>query len=462
MSVCVTTYTLAADLVLDAGLSVVEALVVIGLGNLIILVPMILNAHPGTKYGIPFPVLARASFGVVGANIPAMMRAFVACGWFGIQTWIGGKALYQLHLIAFPGGLGLPNVLPEWVGLNSEQAIAVLLFWLLNVYFILKGTESIKWLESLSAPLLIGVGLALLWWAYDRAGGFGAMFSRASKLDSSDKWMTTLFPVLTGMVGYWSTVALNIPDFSRYARGQREQAWGQALGLPTTMVLYAFIGVAVTSVSEQLYGKALRDPIDVVAQIGGTGVVILSMVAISVATLTTNLAANVVSPANDFSNLAPHRISYKAGGMITAVLGMAFFPWKVYESHKVYIETWLIGYAMLLAPITAILIVDYFLLRKRELNVDDLYREDGEYRYTRGFNLVAIAALVIGIAPNLPGFLNKVTSIGGTPAAPTLWDHIYNLSWFVGFAVGGAVYLALSVMFRTIRKPDVGAEVDES
>ncbi len=443
MSVCITTYTLASGLI-DSGMSWRQAMVTIFLGNCIVLLPMLLNAHAGAKYGIPFPVFARASFGVRGSNVPALLRAMVACGWFGIQTWIGGKAIFELTKILWPGVVSLPNVVPGFIGISTGEFAGFLLFWVINVYFIVKGTESIKWLESLSAPFLIVVGLALLVWANVRAGGFGPILSQPSRFHTQQEFLRVFFPSLTAMIGYWATLSLNIPDFTRYARSQKDQVVGQALGLPTTMTLYAFIGVAVTSATALIFpgGGVIWDPVQLLGRIGGPVTVMLSMVALTVATLTTNLAANVVSPANDFSNVAPRLISFRTGGLITAVIGIVMMPWKLLASSQGYIFTWLVGYSALLGPIGGILIADYFVLRGRTLEVDDLYRRAGRYEYARGVNPAAIVALLAGILPNLPGFLAQAfpARFGGVPAFS---KGLYSYAWFVGFALAGLIYLAL-------------------
>lgn len=443
MAVCIPTYTMASGLI-DAGLSWSQALGTIFLGNTIVLLPMVLNAHAGARYGIPFPVFARASFGVLGANVPALLRALVACGWFGIQTWFGGAALFQLARQLWPDIDALPALLPSWVGLSSGEALGFMVFWALNVWFILKGTESIKWLESLAAPFLIVMGLALLWWAYSHAGGFGTILSRPSRFTTSSEFWPVFFPSLTAMVGFWATLSLNIPDFTRYARSQRDQVLGQALGLPTTMTLFAFIGVAVTSATALIFpGEGvIWDPVVLLGRIGGPLIVLLSMVALSVATLTTNLAANVVSPANDFSNLAPSRISFRTGGLITAFLGIAIMPWKLLASSQGYIFTWLIGYSALLGPIGGILIADYFVLRRRQLDVEDLYRRGGRYEYRGGVNPAAMIALVAGVLPCVPGFLAQAMPAQFGDVAG-LWKSIYAYAWFVGLGVAGGLYLLL-------------------
>jgi NCS1 family nucleobase:cation symporter-1 len=442
MSVCIPTYTLAAGLI-DTGMSWRQAMLTIFLGNTIVLIPMLLNAHAGAKHGVPFPVFARASFGVLGSNVPALLRALVACGWFGIQAWLGGAAIYQLGCVAWPG-LGAPAAAIPVLGITPAQLGAFLLFWALNVWFIVRGTESIKWLESLAAPFLIAVGLVLLAWAYRGAGGLGPILSQPSRFATTADFLPIFFPSLTAMVGYWATLSLNIPDFTRYARSQRDQVVGQALGLPPTMTLFAFIGVAVTSATALIFpgGGVVWDPVELLGRIGGPLATLFAMLALSVATLTTNLAANVVSPANDFSNAAPRAISFRAGGVLTAAIGILIMPWKVLESSQGYIFTWLVGYSALLGPIGGILAADYFVLRRTRLDVDDLYRRGGRYEYARGFNPAALLALAVGVAPNVPGFLAQAfpTGFAGIPA---FWRDLYSYAWFLGFALAAIVYLLL-------------------
>ena len=435
MAVCITTYTLASSLI-SQGMSVWQAIFTIALGNCIVLIPMILNAHAGTKYGIPFPVLARASFGVFGANIPAMLRAFVACGWFGIQTWIGGSAIYELIRAVAPG-LPPGNPSAAWPGLLPFACF--ILFWLINVYFIWKGTESIKWMETLAAPFLIVTGLALLAWAYFKAGGWGPMLSQSHQFKNPGDFWKAFWPGLTAMIGYWATLSLNIPDFTRYAKSQRDQAWGQAIGLPTTMTLFAFIGAAVTSATIVIYGRAIWDPVVLMGKVGGLLVVIISMIALSVATLSTNIAANVVSPANDISNLAPRKISFKMGGYITAIVGILIMPWRLYADPSGYIFTWLIGYSALLGPIGGILICDYFFVRRMKLHAADLYKPQGEYTYNSGFNPIAVFSLIMGIAPNIPGFLGTIKVVNPATVGPFLMN-LYSYAWFVGFFVAFFAY----------------------
>lgn len=456
MAVCIPTYTLAGSMI-KAGMAWWQAVITVALGNVIVLVPMILNGHPGAKYGIPFPVLMRASFGTVGANVPALARALVACGWFGIQTWIGGDSIYQVL-----GSL-------QWIDIAADQARGMtalgitwwqlgcfMLFWLVNLHFIWHGINSIKWLESWAAPFLIAGGLALMIWAlwrvHSMTGGVSAVFSQQSQFVTAGAFWAVFVPQLTAMVGFWATLSLNIPDFTRYARDQKSQALGQALGLPTTMTLFCFIGIVVTSATTIIFkGETIGDPVAVVGKLGNVPVIIVSLVMLSVATLTTNIAANVVSPANDFANLHPRRISFRIGGLITAVIGVLMMPWYLYTHLTAYVFTWLIGYSALLGPIAGIMLCDYYLIRRTRLNVNDLYSEHGEYTYRRGVNWCAMIALLVAVAPNVPGFIN---ALGATyrvarnlsPAEapfPPVFDTIYGYAWFIGLGLAMAVYWAL-------------------
>ena len=445
MAVCIPSYMIAASLV-QGGMNWMQAMATVLLGNAIVLVPMLLNGHVGVKYGIPFPVFARASFGVLGSNIPAMLRAIVACGWFGIQCWIGGTAINTLLLMVWPGAAQIPVILPEFLGLSLIQFICFMIFWAINVLLIWKGVESIKVLETACAPFLLLGGCALLMWAFVRAEGFGAMFQTASKFKTSSEFWAFFFPSLTGMVGFWATLSLNISDFTRYAKDQKSQILGQALGLPTTMTFFAFIGVAVTSATVVIFGSAVWDPVVLVSKFESPWLVFASMFAIVIATLSTNVAANVVGPANDFANLCPYRINFKIGGYITGVIGILMMPWKLMADPTGYIFTWLIGYSALLGPIAGILMVDYFLIRGCQLKVDDLYRRGGVYEYRGGFNPLAIAALLIGILPNLPGFL---VQIGVLPSAGfEFFVTLYHYAWFIGLGLSSLSYFILMSPMR--------------
>lgn len=441
MSVVITTYTLAGGFI-EAGMMWWQAMITILLGNCIVLIPMVLNAHAGTKYGVSFPVLARASFGTKGANIPAILRAIVACGWFGIQTWIGGTAIDALFSALWGGWAGIDSMIG---GHPLHTWLSFFLFWIIQVVIVLKGIEGIKHLESLSAPILLIGGLVLLVWATNAAGGLGNVLSGVSVLQKQQADFWTIFPgALTASVGYWATLSLNIPDFTRYAKSQRSQLMGQALGLPTTMTAFAFIGVAVTSATVIIYGEAIPDPVKLMQKFDSTLVILFAMIVIFAAQLSTNMAANVVSPSNDFSNLNPKKISYVAGGLITAVIGILMMPWQLMSSMGAYIFTWLIGYSGLMGAIGGILICDYFVIRKKHLELAELFKTDGIYSYGSGFNWRAIVALVLAIAPVVPGFLRAATTPGGQVADPGFLDTLYIYAWFVTFGLAFLVYLILT------------------
>jgi nucleobase:cation symporter-1, NCS1 family len=438
MSVCIPTYMLASGLI-AGGMSWKQAIGTILLGNLIVLVPMILNAHAGTKYGIPFPVYVRASFGVRGANIPAVLRALVACGWFGIQCWIGGQAVYSMLRVLWPAAAG--SAATPW--------ICFFAFWLLNMAVIWRGIETIKFLEGVGAPFMLGVGLLLLWWITRKAGGLGPVLSTPSKFKTASEFWHFFIPSLTGMVGFWATVALNIPDFTRYAKSQKAQMVGQALGLPTAMTLYSFIGVAVTSASAVIFGQAIWDPVALLGRFNEPVVASIALVALLIATLNTNVAANVVSPSNDFSNLNPRLISFRTGGLITGVIGILMMPWKLLTDFNSYIFGWLVGYSALLGPIAGIMIADYFVVRSRTLNPDALYQRGGIYEYRNGFNYRALAALAGGVVVALVGLL--------VPALRWLYDY----AWFVGFLVSAIAYTMLMRKTSVVKTQVVRADTVE-
>jgi NCS1 family nucleobase:cation symporter-1 len=435
MSLCIPTYMLASSLI-QGGMNWWQSILTIFLGNAIVLIPMVLNGHAGAKYGIPFPVLARASFGTRGANIPAMLRAIVACGWFGIQTWIGGASLYNILRAWNPSleEISSRHLFPQLIPFTC-----FFIFWLLNMFIVYLGTESIKKLLVFKAFFLPAAALALLYWAISAAHGLGPILQQPSRFADSASFFAYFFPALTGMVGFWATLSLNIPDFTRYAKSQRAQVNGQIIGLPPSMTLFAFIGVVVTSATTIIYGNPEWDIVKLAGKFDNKIMVSFAMLGIIISTLATNIAANIVSPANDFSNLAPQKINFKLGGYITGIIGVLIFPWKLIADPNGYIFTWLLAYSSLLGPIGGIMIADYFFIRKKTLAADDLYRYNGMYEYSNGFNTKAIVALLMGILPNVPGFLLQIKIISAT-AFPQWISHLYNYAWFVGFLVSGIAY----------------------
>ncbi len=438
MSLCIPTYTMASSMI-NKGMNWWQAILTIFLGNAIVLVPMLLNGHAGAKYGIPFPVFARASFGTKGDNIPAMFRAIVEFGCVGIQTWIGAESLY--HLIrawnSSMAEINTATLFPQTV-----PALCFLAFWLLNMFIVYKGVDIIRKLLVFKAIFLPIAALALFFWAITAAKGLGPILDQPSQFKTTSAFFSFFFPALTAVVGFWATLSLNIPDFTRYAKSQRAQIRGQAIGLPPSMTLFAFIGVVVTSASAIIYGNPEWDPVRLAGRFENKIMVSFAMLGIIISTLATNIAANIVSPANDFSNLDPKRINFRIGGYITGVVGVLIFPWKLMADPHGYIFTWLIAYSSLLGPIGGILIADYYFIRRQVLQVNELYSHRGRYSFRNGFNVNAIVALLLGILPNIPGFLLQIKAVpqGSFPA----WiADLYNYAWFVGFFVSGFVYWLL-------------------
>lgn len=445
MAICIPTYQLASSLIAN-GMNWWQAVLTVFLGNLIVLVPLALNARAGTAYGIPFPVLLRSSFGVYGANVPALMRAVVACGWFGIQTWIGGSAIYSLLAIV-TGFDPAQRVLLPVLGISAGEFGCFMLFWAVNIAVVLKGIDCIRWLEKLGAPILLLIGLGLLFWAWHAADGFGPIFAEPSRFETPGELWAAFVPGLTAMVGFWATLSLNIPDFSRFARSQKDQMLGQAIGLPGTMALYAFIGVAVTSATVVVFGEAVWDPVHLLARFDNPWVVVPGLLALTLATLTTNIAANIVAPANDFSNLWPRRISFKTGGVIAGIIGILIMPWHLLANAEVYLN-WLIGYSALLGPIGGIMIADYFILRRQRLDPLALYEATGRYRFSGGFAPGALLTLMLAILPHLPGFLAK-TGVLSPNGVPLFLRELYNYSWFSGFGIAFCLHLLFAGLLRS-------------
>ncbi len=438
MAHCIPTYTLASYL-LKAGMSWSQALFTILLGNLIVLLPILANSHPGTKYGIPFPVFARAAYGTVGSNLPAILRALVACGWFGINTWIGGKALHTFVRVLWPGWHALLGGafepahgfrLVDLGGFTGTQFLSFFLFWALNIFIVYRGMEWLRRVENWAAPFVLVMTAMLVAWAIWRAHGLGEIMSRPSSFKTTGEFMAVFAPSLTAMIGFWATLSLNMPDFTRFGRSQREQMIGQVVALPTTMTVFSAMAILITSASAVIYGELIWDPIDLAEKFTQPVIVAVSMFTIVVATLAVNIAANVVSPANDFANALPKHIDFRRGGLITGLLGIVMQPWRLMKD-----QGWLVAYSAGLGAIAGVLIADYYLVRARKLELADLYRERGVYRYRGGWNVPAVAATVLGAGIAWAGaFL---------PALHVLYDY----AWFVGFFVAAGVYYA------TARKP---------
>jgi NCS1 family nucleobase:cation symporter-1 len=429
MAHCIPTYMLASGLI-ASGMNWWQALVTVALGNTIVLGPILLNSHPGTKYGIPFPVFARAAYGTIGSNLPALMRALVACGWFGIQAWIGGEALNTFFANVIPGWATLLG--PGVGGHTTTEWVSFLLFWGLNIWIIYRGMDLLRRVENWAAPFVLVMTAALLAWAIWRAHGLGPLLADPGKFTTPGQFFKVFVPSLTAMIGFWATLSLNMPDFTRFGRSQREQVVGQVVALPTTMFVFAAMGVMITSATAIIYGEMIWDPIKLIGRFRDPFVIAISMFTAVVATLAVNIAANVVSPANDFANAFPRAISFKTGGLITGIVGIAIMPWRLLADPSGYIFTWLLGYSGGLGSIAGVLIADYWIVRKTELRLEDLYLPDGAYRYTAGWHVPGVIATLAGCAAAWAGLV--------IPALRPVYDY----AWFVGFGVAAAVYLALA------------------
>ena len=442
MAHCIPTYMLAAGL-MSTGMNWWQALVTILLGNTIVLAPILLNSHPGTKYGIPFPVFARAAYGTIGSNLPALLRAIVACGWFGIQAWLGGEALHTLFTSLWPGW---PTLLGSgFSGHTGTEWLSFLVFWGLNIFIIYKGMDVLRLVENWAAPFVLVMTGALLVWAVREAHGLGPLLQQPGKFRTLGEFIPVFIPSLTAMIGYWATLSLNMPDFTRFGRSQREQIVGQVVALPTTMSVFAAMGVLITSATVILYGEAIWDPVKLVGRFSSPVVVAVSMFTAVVATLSVNIAANVVSPANDFANAFPRLISFKTGGLITGLIGILMQPWRLLADASDYIYHWLLGYSGGLGSIAGVLIADYWLVRRRRLQLEDLYLTDGAYTYRAGWNPPAVVATLLGCALAWGGLV--------VPALKPLYDY----AWFVGFGVAFAVY---ALLMRST--PSAAAEAREA
>jgi NCS1 family nucleobase:cation symporter-1 len=426
MAHCIPTYMLSAGL-MAAGMSWAQALFTVALGNTIVLIPILLNSHPGTRYGIPFPVFARAAYGTIGSNVPALMRAIVACGWFGIQAWIGGEALNTFFTSVVPGWHDLLGA--GFSGHSTTEWVSFLLFWSLNVAIVYRGMDLLRKVENWAAPFVLIMTGLLLAWAVTEAKGFGPLLSQPGKYGTLREFLPVFVPSLTAMIGFWATLSLNMPDFTRFGRSQREQVIGQVVALPTTMFVFAAMGVLITSATAIIYGEVIWDPIKLIGRFSNPLVIAISMFTAVVATLAVNIAANVVSPANDFANAFPRLIKFKTGGLITGILGILIQPWRLLADPSGYIFNWLLGYSGGLGSIAGVLIADYWIVRRRNLSLEDLYLPDG--RYGR-WNWAGIGATVAGCALAWGGLIFS-------PLRP-----LYDYAWFVGFGVAALAYLGMA------------------
>jgi nucleobase:cation symporter-1, NCS1 family len=445
MAHCIPSYTLAFGLI-ALGMSWLQAFLTITIANILVLIPMLLNSHAGTRYGIPFPVFARAFYGLRGANLAALLRAFVACGWFGIQTWIGGTAIYTII-----GRLTSKS----WTDATSFASypwtlwLSFGLFWLIQMGLIYFGIDALRRFENWAAPLVMLAFTALLVWILVEAHGIGPILHQSGTLGWGGKFWPVFWPSLMAMIAFWSTLSLNMPDFTRFSRGQRQQLWGQVFGLPVTMSYIAIVSVIVASGTVVVYHTEITDPVEITTKFSSTAVVVIGLLMVVLATMSTNVAANVVSPSYDFSNAAPKLISFRTGGLITGVLGIVIFPWKLYSNPHVYIFTWLGFYGGVLGSVAGVLIAGYWVHSRARLDLASLYTRNSRYWFAAGWNWRAVVATLAGALLAVGGAYTATGTSGPFPANGLIpvFKGLYDYSWVVGLAVGFAVYLVLSLPF---------------
>lgn len=449
LSVCIASYMLGAGLV-AAGLSWWLSLLAVALGSYIIVIPIVLIGHAGAKYGIPFPVFLRSSFGTQGARFVSIIRAAIACGWFGICTYLGGNAIYMLLLFFFPT-VKNSFYFGDFVGLNIVQLWSFLVFWLVHVYIVHKGMEGIRHLEDWAAPLLILSGLVLAVWAWGTVGSLTKILHASyglKKVSQQDSLFLIFISSVTAVIGCWSTLAVNIPDFTRFSKSQKNQILGQLLALPLSMTFYCFIGIFVTSATPLIYGKVIWQPIEIIGQFSNPFIVIIGLLMVILVTLPVNTAANLVAPANDFSNLFPRTISFKRGGYLTCIIGLLIFPWKILANPNGYIHLWLVGYSPFMGALAGIMICDYFLLRKTRLDLKEMFKSNGKYTYTAGWNIIAFFVFIVSVLPSIPGFLLNSHLINEKNMFPKWLLNSYNYDWFLSFFFAIILYFIMTKLFN--------------
>lgn len=456
-------YLLASGLI-TLGMSWFQAVLTIALGNVIVLVPLLLNSHAGAKYGIPFPVFARSSFGVVGANLPALLRALIACGWFGIQTWVGGQAMFTLMSSFLGDGW---SKAAELGGYPWTMWLSFSIFWIIQMVLIYRGVEALRWFENWAGPLVLVVFTALLVYMAIKADGLGPILSEPSKLGWGVKFWPVFFPSLMGMIAYFATLSLNMSDFTRFASSQRKQALGQVVGLPTTMTFFSTIAVLITSATTVVFGSPVWDPIELAEKFSSPVISLFSLFVVMAATFAANVAANTVGPSYDFSNAFPKWISFRTGGLITGVIGIAIQPWNLLSSPHLYIHTWLEFCGGLLGAAAAILVADYWIVRRKQIHLAELYKPNGAYTYSRGWNWRAVVAFVIGAVLALGGAYSQPGQ-GPFPAAGLIpfLKPLYDFGWAIGFCGALVIHVVLNrvspVSVSPERSEEPGTEEPEA
>jgi NCS1 family nucleobase:cation symporter-1 len=475
---CVPSYLLSCGM-LEHGMGWWQAVLVVLAGNLVLWIPMVMIGHAGTRYGIAYPVLLRASFGTLGARLPVLLRTAVAVGWFGVQTSVGGFAIYHL-LNLMLGGLLEGSALPL-VGVSFWQLNCFLGFWLLQVWFLRRwGMDGVHKLAWYGAPALLAAGLLLVLWAWVQADGFASILSSTSRFADGQSMhgqaMDVFPPLLAQMVALWMLLAINIPDYTRYVRDQGQQLLGQFVGLPLGIAFFSLVGVTVPFATVDIFNAeeiaaatgaaaaagaaaavGISDPLEVIGLMGGFARV-LGLLALVLAAFTTNLFAHLVPASTGLVALRPQQLDFSKAATVAACAALLLLPWRIVEWSGGTVFIWLAGLGAMLSPVVGILIADYFLLRRRQLDVAALYQHPGPYSYFRGWSLTALFALLVGNLLAVPGFLMSIdlatawpqccptqtcedmaAACGGLTVSPAL-ENLYPYTPILGLLVGGLVY----------------------
>ncbi len=431
-------YYLAASLFLLCG-SFVNFILAIGIGSLVIFFLMNLVGYAGVRTGVPYPVLARASFGVWGANVPALVRAIVACFWYGAQTSAASGAIVAL-LLRIPG-MAAFNQSTHLLGHHGLEVICFLVVWALQLLIIQHGMETVRRFQDWAGPavwvmmLILAVGLVL------KAGGFSfgeeipkdVLLAKTSDagVPGEPGSLASLMAVAATWVTYFAALYLNFCDFSRYAPDEAAVRKGNIWGLPVNLVLFSLVAGVTTTAAFAVYGEVLLHPDQISAKFESWFLALLAALTFCVATLGINVVANFVSPAFDFANVFPSRIDFKKGGYIAALIALALYPFAPWEGSA---ASFVGGIGATMGPIFGVIMVDYYLIRKGAIDVNALYQEQGEYRFQGGWNVAAFVAAGIGAL-----FSSILPAIGDV--LPSWWG-VYG--WFFGVAIAGGAYYAIS------------------
>ncbi|GJN90661.1 hypothetical protein Rhopal_003673-T1 [Rhodotorula paludigena] len=427
------------------GLTVSNAIGIVVLGNVVISIPILLNAQPGANLRIPFPVAARASMGYYFSYFAIISRAFLSLIWFGVETYNGGLAMTQFLRAIWPSYADIPNRLAESAGITTRDMCSYFLFWLVQLPFFFLNPNQLRWAFLLKTVVVPATMLATMGALIHSAGGSGPLFSQPNTVHGKDfslAWLTGF----AALQGNWSTLSVNSSDFSRYSKSPRA-VWSQGLAIPISALFVTICGILAASASIPVYGLAVEDaywmPFDIMWQWNNRAAIAFAALAWMLAGIAANITANSISSANDFVSLAPRYINLTRGQLLTAVLGgWACAPWKILASSGTFL-TFVSGYAIFLGPFAGILTADYFLVKRKAYHVPELYDPRGIYRYSGGCNWRAAVTLVLTVTPNLPGLIHAIN--------PDI--YIGNIQWWyapgfiTGYVPAVLVFWLLNVVF---------------